>query len=134
MSDENIPQRRTSDRLPPASVVTRATLELGRSIQRWLVVLTGLTIVLYLALGGSLIWTWVQSNKNTEALCAIYTDAVRRAEAGAAFLTENPKGVEGFSVEAIQTSINNSRATARSLSVLGCDLPPVPTPAPVPTR
>lgn len=133
MSDEEIcdvRNRREEDRLPPTGVVTEATIKLGKSIRRWLAVLTGLTVVLYLIVIGVVVWTYVQSNKNTEALCAIYTDSVRRADAGAAFLTENPRGLKGFTVEQIQTSINNSRATARSLSVLDCPLPPAPTPTP----
>lgn len=133
MSDDEVcdlRNRREGDKLPPTGVVTEATLKLGKSIRRWLAVLTGLTVVLYLLIAGVLVWTYIQSNKNTEALCTIYQDAVRRADAGAAFLTENPRGLKGFSVETIQTSINNSRATARSLSVLDCPLPPAPTPTP----
>jgi hypothetical protein len=133
MSDDelcDIHNRREEDKLPPTGVVTEATLKLGRSIRRWLAVLTGLTVVLYLIIAGLLVWTDVQSDKNADALCALYEDAVGRADAGARFLTENPRGLPGFTVEQIQTSINNSRATARSLSTLHCPLPPEPSPTP----
>jgi hypothetical protein len=134
MTDESKPRRREADKLPPVPMMTKQAMDLGRSIRRGLTILTALTAILYVGLSGFVAWSWIQSNKNTDALCALYENSVRRAEAGAKFLTEHPNGVAGFSREQLQTSVNTSRATVRSLSGLACSVPKtLPTPAPFPT-
>lgn len=119
----NNPQRREEDKLPPPTVVTSATLKMGKDIRKQLSILTTATVILALGLGGLTGWSWVQSQKNTEALCALHDQSYLRAEANAKFLTENPKGIPGIKVEDIQASINQSRAVVRSLSELNCGIP-----------
>lgn len=55
------------------------------------------------------------------ALCVFKVDLGRRADVGAQFLKDHPHGIPGIPASTLTTSVNNQRATYRSLQVLKCD-------------
>lgn len=121
---------------PAALLDPAVAAEIKRSLRTLVIA----TVVLYVALVGVVVWTYIDSanrrdsiaevavdtKKNlftiNEALCAIRHDSQVDVAAGKAFLKKNPEGIPGISAALIQEGIDNSQATVDSLDILKCPL------------
>lgn len=123
--------RRQVDQMPPPCLIVGETLNIGKEIRRWLQLLTVLTVLVALVVGGVGVWTFVQNRQNTTALCSIRDDAQRRVDLNRDFLKTNPQGIPGIPPAQIELQIRNSIQTVDSLSKVGCPpLTPLETDTP----
>jgi hypothetical protein len=118
------PRRRKSDHVLPKPDLSDPAIHTAKILRRHLLVLTILTVALYVIIAFLTVGTIIQGNKNTRALCAIRDNAAGRVAQAERFLDDNPKGIPGISVGDIRRSITQSRQTVRSLSDVNC--PPIP--------
>jgi len=95
-----------------------------RLLGLWTAILYG---VVCLMLVGGLIFAQVQrnriadvSNKTVSALCTFKEDLQQRYDDGVKFLVNHPEGVAGISPGDIQRTLDNQRATLKSLAELPC--------------
>lgn len=86
--------------------------------------------LLGVTVSATVIYVWITSENNRKALCAIRHDAERRYALGEQFLKDNPNGIAGISASQLRVSINNSKETADSLSIVHCASQPKVTPTP----
>lgn len=125
MAEEINPRRRASDKVPPSTIppvpeVKADSHDIGSELKKTLKILVIATVVLYLMVVGLVIWVWIQSDTNTNALCAIRLEAQTRVTETQTFLANHPNGFLGVSPAQLQQSINDSNATVVALSGLGC--------------
>jgi hypothetical protein len=93
---------------------------MGESIKRSLRLLTAATVVLYLALFAFGAWTYHDSRRNHQALCALRGDLQARIASSTSFLIAHPEGVAGISAKVIHDGIVNQQRTVRALHNLSC--------------
>jgi hypothetical protein len=121
---EAVPQRRKSDHILPRPDLSDPAIHTAKILRRHLMILTILTLALYIIISLLTVGTIIQGNKNTRALCAIRDNAAQRVAQSQEFLDDNPKGIPGISVGDIRRSISQAKTTVRSLSDINC--PPIP--------
>lgn len=107
--------------LEPDKQGAKIANKLDRTLKR----LVWATAVLYVVLIGLGYYIYAVSNENTDALCALRSDAEARIEQSQQFLNTHPNGVAGISAEQLKRSLNNSKRTYEALKDLDCPAPPV---------
>lgn len=119
----DVPKRRASDNVMPKADLSNPALHTAKELRRWIRVLAGMTVVLYIVMLGVAGYTYDLSKKNTRALCTIRQNAEDRADQAQQFLIDHPRGIPGISVTDLNRSINAYNSTARALNDVNCPVP-----------
>lgn len=120
----------TDESAPTVETLGEARLE----FHRHLTYLSVATVLLFVALAAVVYWGVTSSQndrrelrkeevRTTSALCAFRHDLESRIRQSADFLAKHPNGIPGIPVGTIRTSLNNQRATVKSLDILTCPSP-----------
>jgi hypothetical protein len=118
------PKRRASDNLMPKADLSNPALHTAKELRRTLRILIGLTVVLYVVMFASAVYTYRLGQKNTRALCTIRKNAADRVEQTQTFLQDHPNGVGGISVLDLRRSLTTYQNTVIALNDVDC--PPQP--------
>jgi hypothetical protein len=108
--------------------------EARQEFHRHLWYLSVATVLLFVALAAVVYWGVTSSQKDrrelrkeevrtTSALCSLRRDLEGRIASTQDFLNKHPHGIPGIPVATIRTSLNNQRATVKSLDILACPSP-----------
>jgi hypothetical protein len=120
------PKRRASDKLTPKADLSDPALHTAKELRRSLRILIGLTVVLYLVMFGSAVYTYNLGQKNTRALCTIRTNAADRVEQTQTFLQDHPNGIDGVTPLDLRRSLTTYQNTVNALADVDCPPPPSP--------
>jgi hypothetical protein len=85
-------------------------------IARYLNLLIGITVILYVAVGIMALF----GVKSYASLCTIKSDYQERVKQSQVFLKEHPNGIPGIDKGSILVSLANQKRTAKSLDGLWC--------------
>lgn len=89
-------------------------------IKRTLRTLVIATVVLYVVLGGVVLWTYNSSSTTHDALCTLRADLQNRVAQSQKFLLGHPQGFAGIPAATIQQGLVNQQHTIDALSSLSC--------------
>jgi hypothetical protein len=127
MNEEEIPKRRAEDRIPILATptpgqpeVSQTAIRVGDDIRKWLRILIGTTVLLYVFLSLGIAYTWYSTTRTQDALCALKQDAQDQADAGAQFLIDHPDGFAGITAAELKRSIDRSKKTVDALDTVNC--------------
>lgn len=94
--------------------------DIASDIQRSIRWVGAATVLLYLLLGGAVVYVWHDSSTTRDALCALRGDLAQRVASSEAFLREHPDGIVGIPPASIRSGIANQKRTIETLSSLKC--------------
>lgn len=122
--DEEQRRRRSDDPealLTASPIVAAVSADIGADLKRTLRWLVRATVLLYIFMIGLTGYTWMKTNDNNDALCALRKDAQGRYDTSTKFLHDHPQGFPGVATrEEIQRGVDTSAATLDALSDLNC--------------
>jgi hypothetical protein len=108
-NDNGTPRRRKMDRLPE---------RFYRDV--WLLIISGVVFWALASAQSDRVDRGRETQRTTQALCALRGDLERRVVSSQDFLVEHPNGVLGISAKVIRDGIANQQRTIDALSALKC--------------
>lgn len=97
-------------------VDSQAAAEVKKALRR----LTIGIAILYIGMLGTAGWVYMNSQSNTDALCALRNDLQERVDNSEAFIEKHPNGFAGISPREIKDGINGQKRTIKALSGISC--------------
>lgn len=88
-----------------------------RRTLRWLVIAT---VVLFLALGGTVVYVLVQAGNTNTVLCTYRADLATRVVTTTEFLRDHPKGIPGVPTKLLLDQIANQQRALLAFKDLSC--------------